>query len=560
MGIGGYHEGATGSMTRIFSTFLTWMQEHKAQVFVAATANRINLLPAEILRKGRFDQVFFVDLPADEERKEILNIHLRRNGLDPATYDLILLASATRGWNGAEIEQAAIQARVTAHAKEHRGHTKRSPCGIWKNYPSFSNHGRTDQGHQILGPHSCPPRHHTRKAEFMSCGPFKRNPVSNPFERPTSNVQRSTLKLAPPGGGQKAFSAKMQQQAHRLSGIRSWKLDVETLSVHAPLSESQLQMRTETPPIIRLLVRPGQGGARLDLFLPDAAGLSRRRSRALIAEGAVWRNGQAIRVQSRILDEGDVIDIVSPDVTLEDTTLATRRNRSGLRRPLVGRGEQERRRLDPAVREQPDRRAGARPTPPAVDGLSGRAKTLPPNRPSPGPFDVRPGRFCQQPRRLRHPWIHRGVAEQWIVFTWHWWRRVQRKTRASLTLRSTATGTIPGDSGVDRRGKASRTHFKVLHRADHWAAVLCRLETGRTHQVRVHLAHLGHPVLGDHLYGSTSRDAPRPLLHAWALAFPSSRRPVPSSTCSTPPLCDHDTTRRSRTQRSLEPFLAARYW
>ncbi len=117
MGIGGYHEGATGSMTRIFSTFLTWMQEHKAQVFVAATANRINLLPAEILRKGRFDQVFFVDLPADEERKEILNIHMRRNGLDPANYDLILLSSATRGWNGAEIEQAAIQARVTAHAK-----------------------------------------------------------------------------------------------------------------------------------------------------------------------------------------------------------------------------------------------------------------------------------------------------------------------------------------------------------------------------------------------------------------------------------------------------------
>lgn len=117
MGIGGYHEGETGSMTRIFSTFLTWMQEHRAQVFVAATANRINLLPAEILRKGRFDQVFFVDLPGNEERKEILNIHLKRNGLDPATYDLILLSSATRGWNGAEIEQAAIQARVTAHAK-----------------------------------------------------------------------------------------------------------------------------------------------------------------------------------------------------------------------------------------------------------------------------------------------------------------------------------------------------------------------------------------------------------------------------------------------------------
>lgn len=117
MGVAGYHEGQTGSLTRIFSTFLTWMQEHRSEVFVAATANRINLLPAEVLRKGRFDQVFFVDLPNDEERKEILQIHLRRNQLDPAKYDLILLASATRAWNGAEIEQAVAQARITAHAR-----------------------------------------------------------------------------------------------------------------------------------------------------------------------------------------------------------------------------------------------------------------------------------------------------------------------------------------------------------------------------------------------------------------------------------------------------------
>jgi SpoVK/Ycf46/Vps4 family AAA+-type ATPase len=117
MGIAGYHEGETGSNTRIFSTFLTWMQEHRADVFVAATANRINLLPAEIIRKGRFDQVFFVDLPNEEERKEILAIHLERNGMDPSGYDLILLASATRGWNGAEIEQAVKSARITSHAR-----------------------------------------------------------------------------------------------------------------------------------------------------------------------------------------------------------------------------------------------------------------------------------------------------------------------------------------------------------------------------------------------------------------------------------------------------------
>ncbi len=117
MGIAGYHEGDTGSNTRIFSTFLTWMQEHRTDVFVAATANRINLLPAEIIRKGRFDQVFFVDLPNEEERKEILSIHLERNDLEPSKYDLILLASATRSWNGAEIEQAVKSARITSHAR-----------------------------------------------------------------------------------------------------------------------------------------------------------------------------------------------------------------------------------------------------------------------------------------------------------------------------------------------------------------------------------------------------------------------------------------------------------
>ncbi len=117
MGIAGYHEGETGSVTRIFSTFLTWMQEHRADVFIAATANRINLLPAEIIRKGRFDQVFFVELPNEEERKEILTIHMNRQGLDPGRYDLVLLASATRGWNGAEIEQAVVSARIACNAQ-----------------------------------------------------------------------------------------------------------------------------------------------------------------------------------------------------------------------------------------------------------------------------------------------------------------------------------------------------------------------------------------------------------------------------------------------------------
>jgi AAA+ superfamily predicted ATPase len=117
MGVGGYREGGDASMSRIFSGFLTWMQEKSALVFVAATANRIHLLPAEIIRKGRFDQVFFVDLPNEEERKQIFAIHLKKNRCDVARFDLVFLAKATNGWNGAEIEQAVISAVVDAYAE-----------------------------------------------------------------------------------------------------------------------------------------------------------------------------------------------------------------------------------------------------------------------------------------------------------------------------------------------------------------------------------------------------------------------------------------------------------
>jgi SpoVK/Ycf46/Vps4 family AAA+-type ATPase len=116
MGVGGYRDGQDASMSRIFSGFLTWMQEKSALVFVAATANRIHLLPAEIIRKGRFDQVFFVDLPNEEERKQIFAIHLKRNRCDVSRYDLVFLSKATVGWNGAEIEQAVVSAVVDAYA------------------------------------------------------------------------------------------------------------------------------------------------------------------------------------------------------------------------------------------------------------------------------------------------------------------------------------------------------------------------------------------------------------------------------------------------------------
>jgi SpoVK/Ycf46/Vps4 family AAA+-type ATPase len=101
---------AHGEQGRLFGFFLTWMQEKTPGLFVAATANRIDLLPAEILRKGRFDEVFFVDLPLDDERIEIFKIHLLRRGVDPTPFNLQQLKEITAGWSGAEVEQCVVSA------------------------------------------------------------------------------------------------------------------------------------------------------------------------------------------------------------------------------------------------------------------------------------------------------------------------------------------------------------------------------------------------------------------------------------------------------------------
>lgn len=103
---------------RIFAFFLTWMQEKASGLFVAATANRIDLLPAEMIRKGRFDEVFFVDLPTDDERVEIFRIHLKRRGVDTRAFDLERLKKFTKGWTGAECEQCVVAACTTARLED----------------------------------------------------------------------------------------------------------------------------------------------------------------------------------------------------------------------------------------------------------------------------------------------------------------------------------------------------------------------------------------------------------------------------------------------------------
>ena len=107
-----------GEQGRIFGFFLTWMQEKTSGLFVGATANRIDLLPAEMIRKGRFDEVFFVDLPLDEERLEIVRVHLQRRGIDPSPFNLEPMKKFTRGWTGAELEQCVVSALTTARLEE----------------------------------------------------------------------------------------------------------------------------------------------------------------------------------------------------------------------------------------------------------------------------------------------------------------------------------------------------------------------------------------------------------------------------------------------------------
>ena len=103
-----------GTSQRIFGTFLSWLQEKKESVFVIATANDISSLPPELLRKGRFDEIFFVDLPGEETRRAIFQVHLKRRNRDPASFDLDALATATDGFSGAEIEQVVVSALYSA--------------------------------------------------------------------------------------------------------------------------------------------------------------------------------------------------------------------------------------------------------------------------------------------------------------------------------------------------------------------------------------------------------------------------------------------------------------
>lgn len=114
---GGEADG--GLSRRLLGSFLTWLQEKRSEVFVVATANSLSSLPAELLRKGRFDETFFVDLPNAEERAAIWEIHLKLHRQDPSQFELKPLIGASEGFSGSEIEQAVIASLYRAlHQKQ----------------------------------------------------------------------------------------------------------------------------------------------------------------------------------------------------------------------------------------------------------------------------------------------------------------------------------------------------------------------------------------------------------------------------------------------------------
>jgi 23S rRNA pseudouridine1911/1915/1917 synthase len=271
-----------------------------------------------------------------------------------------------------------------------------------------------------------------------------------------------------------------------------------------------------------LVVLPRWQEERIDVFLAGATDLSRRAARRYLSDGRVWRNGNPLRVQSRTLRTGDVIDV------LESSEILGVPSVPAFRTPTV---------------LFHDRWLLAADKPTGV--LSQSAETSAPDEIS---FDnqvlMALAMECGKRPFLRM--IHRldRVTSGAVLFVRHrkalpaiskYWAegRVERLYISVIEGHPSSQAiTIDRPIARDRNhtwrfrcqedGKTAQTEVKVLARLDRdLAVVLCRLITGRTHQVRVHLADSGHPVLGDRLYGSNRPDeAPRPLLHAYSLTLP----------------------------------------
>ena len=116
---GGTSDADAGTARRVIGSFLRWLQERPGGVFLIATCNDVETLPSEFVRRGRFDEIFFVDLPDPTERRSILELHLRRRRRDPASFDLTAVAAASDGFTGAELEAVVVGGLYRAFGQGH---------------------------------------------------------------------------------------------------------------------------------------------------------------------------------------------------------------------------------------------------------------------------------------------------------------------------------------------------------------------------------------------------------------------------------------------------------
>lgn len=278
----------------------------------------------------------------------------------------------------------------------------------------------------------------------------------------------------------------------------------------------------------RLLVFPVDAGRRLDQFLAAATALSRRRARTLIAEGRVAVDGRPVKVQSRPVETAAVVDVVLPaaglgvperpqppavEIRYRDRHLVVAVKPAGVLSQPSEHQRQGELALDQRLALWLALEEGRRPELHLIHRLDRDAGGL-------LLFARTKAAAASLSRALREGGIerrYRAVVEGRPVF---------ERCTADGPIARVASGAWRFE--VAEGGRPARTEVEVERLGDGWAVVRCRLVTGRTHQVRVHLAHLGHPVVGDRLYGSRPAGAPRLLLHAEELAFrrPGDGRPV----------------------------------
>ncbi|HEX4953816.1 MAG TPA: RluA family pseudouridine synthase [Thermoanaerobaculia bacterium] len=279
-------------------------------------------------------------------------------------------------------------------------------------------------------------------------------------------------------------------------------------------------MASNFPPSVRLVALPTQAGLRLDQFLAEATRLSRRRARVLAGEGRVLRDGKVARILSRAVEAGTVVDLVGieedlgvparpelPPVVIvhEDPWLVVVDKPAGVlsqpseERALGELAADERLLLHLAVREdRPPFLRLVHRLDRATSGLLLFARS---------PAATEP---------LARLWREGKVERRYLAM-------VEGRPDFETRLVEAPIGRVAGGAWrfeVSPTGKPAATEVRVIEAGERFSRVECRLRSGRTHQVRVHLAHLGHPVAGDRLYGARQPGPTRPLLHAAELALP----------------------------------------